>query len=66
MVYIISELKRLGRGPLLCKIGISRAFHLVCIDQGDYDFLGLHWHGVYIDVSSIQEASRQANVSVFE
>ena len=40
---ITEELKRLGRGALLYKIDVSRAFCHVRIDPGDYDLLGLHW-----------------------
>ena len=44
-----SELKHLGRGALLYKIDVSRAFHHVHIDPGDYDLLGLQWCDAYID-----------------
>ena len=40
---ITSELKRQGRGFLLYKKDISRAFHHVKVDPGYYDILGLHW-----------------------
>ena len=40
---IMSELKRLGRGALLCKVDISRVSHHVKLDPGDYDLLGLYW-----------------------
>ena len=46
---ITSELKRLGRGALLYKIDVSRAFRHVRIDPGDYDLLGLHWCDAYVD-----------------
>ena len=46
---ITSELTRLGRGALLYKVDISRAFRYVKIDPGDYDLLGLQWHGFYVD-----------------
>ena len=46
---ITSELKRLGRGPLLYKVDVSRAFRHVKVDPGDYDLLGLHWKGHYVD-----------------
>ena len=46
---ITGELKRLGRGALLYKIDVSRAFCHVRIDPGDYDLLGLHWHDSYVD-----------------
>ena len=41
MDVITTELKHLGRGALLYKIDVSRAFRHVRIDQGDYDSLGL-------------------------
>ena len=40
---IMSQLRRLGRGALLYKIDVSRAFRHVRIDPGDFDLLGLHW-----------------------
>ena len=46
---IIAELKRIGRGALLYKIDVSRAFRHVKVDPGDYDLLGLHWRCAYID-----------------
>ena len=46
--HITSELKRLGRGTLLYKIDVSRAFRHVRIDPGDYDLLGLHWRDAYV------------------
>ena len=46
---ITEELKRLGRGALLYKIDVSRAFRHVRIDPGDYDLLGLHWRDAYMD-----------------
>ena len=39
---ITSELKHLGRGTLLYKVDISRAFRHVKVDPGDYDLLGLY------------------------
>ena len=47
--HITSELKRLGRGALLYKIDVSRAFRHVRIDPGDYDLSGLQWRDAYID-----------------
>ena len=41
---ITAELKRLGRGALLYKVDISRAFRHVKVDPGDYDLLGLRWN----------------------
>ena len=46
---IMSELKCLGRGALLYKIDVSRAFRHVKVDPGGYDLLGLHWHHAYVD-----------------
>ena len=46
---ITSELKRLGRGALLYKVDVSRAFRHVKVDPGDYDLMGLHWKGHYVD-----------------
>ena len=46
---ITTELTHLGRGALLCKVDISRAFCHVKVDPGDYDLLGLQWHGFYVD-----------------
>ena len=45
---IIGQLKRLGRGTLLYKIDVSRAFRHVRIDPGDYDLLGLHCRDAYM------------------
>ena len=45
---ITNELKRLGRGAHLYKVDVSRAFRHVKVDPGDYDLLGLHWHGAYV------------------
>ena len=47
---ITTELTRLGRGALLYKVNVSRAFRHVKVDPGDYDLLGLHWQGFYIDM----------------
>ena len=46
---ITEELKKLGKGALLYKVDVSRAFRHVKIDPGDYDLLGLNWNGVYLD-----------------
>ena len=46
---ITNELKRLGRGALLYKVDVSRAFRHVKIDPGDYNLLGLQWNGTYVD-----------------
>ena len=46
---ITSQLKRLGRGALLYKIDVSRAFRHVRVDPGDFDLLGLQWRHAYVD-----------------
>ena len=46
---ITNEVKRLGRGALLYKVDVSRAFRHVKVDPGDYDLLGLEWGGTYVD-----------------
>ena len=46
---ITNELKRLGRGARLFKVDVSHAFRHVKVDPGDYDLLGLHWRGAYVD-----------------
>ena len=46
---ITAELKRLGRGALLYKVDVSRAFRHVKVDPGDYDLLGLYWDAHYVD-----------------
>ena len=46
---ITRQLKSIGRGALLYKVDVSRAFRHVKIDPGDYDLLGLEWQGVYVD-----------------
>ena len=46
---ITDELRKLGKGALLYKVDVSRAFRHVKIDPGDYDLLGLNWNGVYLD-----------------
>ena len=46
---ITNELKCLGRGAFLYKVDVSRAFHHVKVDPGDYDLLGLEWNGHYVD-----------------
>ena len=47
---ITSQLKHLGHGALLYKIDVSRAFHHIKIDLGDYDLLGLEWQGACVDI----------------
>ena len=46
---ITKQLKSIGRGALIYKVDISRAFRHVKIDPGDFDLLGLEWQGVYVD-----------------
>ena len=46
---ITNELKQLGRGALLYKVYVSRAFRHIKIDRGDYDLLGLVWKGHYVN-----------------
>ena len=46
---ITNEVKRLGRGTLLYKVDVSRAFRHVKVDPGDYDLLTLEWDGTYVD-----------------
>ena len=47
--HITEEAKRIGRGALLYKVDVSRAFRHVKVDPGDYDLLGLEWYGAYVD-----------------
>ena len=47
--HITEEAKRVGRGALLYKVDVSRAFRHVKVDPGDYDLLGLQWNGTYMD-----------------
>ena len=46
---ITFELKCLCRGALLYQVDVSRAFCHVKVDPRDYDLLGLHWKGYYVD-----------------
>ena len=46
--HITDALKNIGRGALLFKIDINRAFRHVKIDPLDYDLLGLFWEESYI------------------
>ena len=43
--HITEEAKRIGRGALLYKVDVSRAFRHVKVDPGDYDLLVLQWYG---------------------
>ena len=46
---ITSKVRKLGKGSLLYKIDISRAFHHVKIDPRDYFLLGLKHHNYHLD-----------------
>ena len=46
---ITKQLKSIGRGALIYKVDVSRAFRHVKIDPGYFDLLGLEWQGVYVD-----------------
>ena len=46
---ITNALKCFGRGAFLYKVDVSRAFHHIQVDPGDYNLLGLQWNGTYID-----------------
>ena len=46
---VTSKLIQLGKGAHIYKIDVSRAFRHLSIDPGDYDLLGLHWNGAYVD-----------------
>ena len=48
--HITEEAKHVGRGALLYKVDVSRAFRHVKVDPGDYDLLGLQWDGTYVDM----------------
>ena len=48
-VDITAELKKLGRGALLYKVDVSHASRHVKVEPGDFDLLGLEWHGHYVD-----------------
>ena len=47
--HITSKVKKLGRGSLLYKIDISRAFRHVKIDPRDYFLLGLRHKNYFFD-----------------
>ena len=46
---ITNQIKALGKGCMLYKIDISRAFRHIKIDPKDYDLLGLHHLDWYLD-----------------
>ena len=46
---ITQKVKKLGRGSLLYKTDISRAFHHIKIDPGDYNLLGLKLDSYFFD-----------------
>ena len=46
---ITNKLVKLGKGALLYKIDISRAFRHVKIDPADYKYLGLHFLKYFLD-----------------
>ena len=46
---ITNKLVKLGKGALLYKIDISRAFRHVKIDPADYKYLGLHFQDYFLD-----------------
>ena len=49
---ITHELTRVGKGALLYKVNVSRAFRYIKIDPCDYDLLGVSWNGIYLDTFS--------------
>ena len=59
---ITAELRCLGRGALLYKVDVSRAFRHVKVDPGDYDLLGLYWDAHYVD-SCVLFGARQGSQS---
>ena len=48
--YITKNVWELGKGSLIYKIDISRAFRHIKIDLADYNLLGLHFNSYYIDI----------------
>ena len=46
---ITNKIAKLGKGALIYKIDISRAFRHVKIDPADYRYLGLHFKSYFID-----------------
>ena len=50
----VDEITKVGEVVLLYKLDISRAFHYLRIDPGDYGVMGLHWdHNNNIDVTVV-------------
>ena len=47
--YITSQVLKLGKGSLIYKIDISRAFRHIKIDPSDYNLLGLSFNSYFID-----------------
>ena len=46
---LTKELTKIGKGAHIFKVDISQAFRHLNVDPRDYDLLGLHWDGTYID-----------------
>ena len=46
---ITSAVKKWGKGCHIYKLDISRAFRHIKLDPSDYDLLGLHHYGHYVD-----------------
>ena len=47
--YITNKVVQLGKGSLIYKIDISRAFRHIKIDPADYNLLGLNFNAYYLD-----------------
>ena len=47
--HITNQVLKLGRGSLIYKIDISRAFRHIKIDPSDYKYLGLSFNSYFID-----------------
>ena len=46
---LTKELTKIGKGAHIFKVDVSRAFRHLNVDPRDYDLLGLHWDGTYVD-----------------
>ena len=46
---ITQKIRENGKGSLLCKIDLSRAFRQIKLDHKDYNLLGLFLDGIYYD-----------------